>query len=179
MAGLRYDSGVATVDPEVAPRIVPEPDRAQVDAELAVAEAAAARNAFPDAIRAMTRAVIHDPVRAESFGALSVTLLRARQAAAAGAACRAALALAPDNVVRARLAVISQALGDFEGAANTWREVLLADDADEQARGRLAVLLYYLEQYEEAWTVIHEADVLGQEVPPQLRLMLAEELPEP
>jgi hypothetical protein len=40
-------------------------------------------------------------------------------------------------------------------------------------------LLYYLEQYADAWALIHAAEARGQPVPPQLRDLLAEQMPEP
>lgn len=180
MSGLLYESGVASVDPEIAPQIVPEPDPSRVESEMAAAGDANSRNALPEVIRCLTRAVIHDPERSDGFAALSHALAIARQTAAARAACRAALDRAHDDIlVLSRFAALSQMLGEFEEAEEAWRGVLRADDSHAEARGRLAVLLYYFERYDEAWAVIRDADVREQRVPPQLRALLSEQMREP
>lgn len=173
MAGLRYDSGVATVDTEVAPRIVPNPDPAQVDSELAAAEAAVARNAHAEAIRALTRAVIHDPDRADSLAHLSAALARAARPVEACAACRSALARdESQEPVRERLAICAQLARRIPEAAEAWREVLDRNPDHPTARGRLAVLLYYTEDYAGAWEMLLAAEERSEIVPSSLRSLL-------
>ncbi|MBI5863961.1 MAG: tetratricopeptide repeat protein [Planctomycetes bacterium] len=67
----------------------------------------------------------------------------------------------------------------YQASAEQWREVLSREPEHPEARGRLAVVLYYLGDTAGAWAELHSAEAAGQDYPPQLRELLAERMREP
>lgn len=174
------DTGFAVVDPLTAPLVVPIPDPLQSPIEEQQAWSNLSEGGVPLAIGGFTRAVIHDPSRATPYAGLSEALFRARRAQPCAAACRSVLLReATDHATRARLGITTQMMGDFAESAAQWRQVIEFEPTFPDARARLAVLLYYLEEYAVAWAELHAAEAAGQNVPPQLRDRLLENLPEP
>jgi hypothetical protein len=70
-------------------------------------------------------------------------------------------------------------LARFPAATEQWQQILLREPDYPDARARLAVLLYYGGNYAEAWSQFHAAEAAGQDVPPQLRALLAQQMDEP
>jgi tetratricopeptide (TPR) repeat protein len=180
LRGLRFTSGLIEIDTQAASEIVPAPTPAEAPAERGRGRDALGRRDFPQAMRAYVRAFLHDPASTVTLIEFSDALLSARQTAESAAACRSALQLdSADLAVRERLAHRTQFLGQYAESADAWNTILVQNPDHVTGRARRAVLLYYLEQYADAWALIHETEARDQPVPSQLRELLAEQMPEP
>ena len=69
--------------------------------------------------------------------------------------------------------------GDFQQAIETWGRVLAVDPNHAKTHERLAIVLYYLHDYQQSWRHVHAAEALGHQVPPQFRPLLEARMPEP
>ncbi|MBI5863960.1 MAG: hypothetical protein HZB38_05550 [Planctomycetes bacterium] len=78
MRGLRYDTGLAERDPDLAPTIVPEPDPAQSPLDCAEGRRFLASGRRADAIAAYTRAVLNDSSSAAAYDGLAAALRAGR-----------------------------------------------------------------------------------------------------
>jgi len=181
LRGLSYDTGRVVVDPAAAQ---PLPD-AEV---FATAGDAYQRGLFylfekndrVAAIGALTRAVIMAPESPEHLTGLGQALLRKGLGDEAIASFNTALEFAPGHFeARKQLAWALQMSGDYQASKQAWLQVLDLDPDHGEAYGRLAVLDYYLEDYESAWAGVARAEALGYKVPAQFLPLLREKMPEP
>jgi tetratricopeptide (TPR) repeat protein len=181
LRGLDYDSGRVVVDTATAE---PLPD-AEVFASAGDAYQRGLyflfeKNDRVAAIGALTRAVIMDPDNPEHLTGLGQALLRKGKHDEAVAAFNTALDRAPEHFEAQRqLAWAMQMGGDYEAAKQAWLRVIDLDAGDGEAHGRLAVLEYYLEEYESAWDSVARAEALGYEMPAQFLPLLREKMPQP
>lgn len=180
MRGLRYDGEIITEDVVLAREIVPTPIIEQAQMERAEGQALLDQRRTIDAVAAFTRAVLNDLEDAASYDGLGRALHRAGRAREACVAFRSNLAREPNSIsVGEALVLSAQSSDDLEEAATQCAELLARVPEHPFARGRRAVLLYYLEDYAGAWIEVHAAETAGQAVPPQLRPLLAERMEEP
>ena len=180
MEGLRYDSGRVQVDLDVAASIVTvqDPDAALV--EYRRARQLLQRNALNDSLEAHTRAVLLDPVQAEYFEGLGEVLLAKRKPRQAAAALRTALDLEPGRTsARFLLAGALSRLDDDATATEQLRTVIAQRPDHGPAHHRLAILLYYGHDYPAAWRHVRRAEAVGEQLPPQFRALLTQEMQEP
>jgi len=180
MRGLRYDSGHVEIDEPVASEIAQRGTREQALAEYERGQELLRQNMRIQAIEAHTRAVLIAPDEALMYEGLGTALLTKGKTPEALAAFRTALDLDPQSVVaHMGLAEALQRQRRFEEAVEELREVIRLEPDHAHAHGRLAVLLYYLEDDAGAWAQVHQTEALGSSVPPQFRELLARRTPEP
>lgn len=180
MRGLRYESGRVEIDEPAAATIARRGTRAQAMSEYERGETLLRRNMRIQAIEAHTRAVLIAPDEAALYEGLGAALLAKGKTPEAVAAYRTALDRDSQNLAaRLGLADALQRQRQFEEAAEAFREVIRLDPSHAQAHGRLAILLYYLDDDASAWAHVHNAEALGAAVPPQFRELLARRTPEP
>jgi Flp pilus assembly protein TadD len=180
MRGLRYDDARIEIDSPVAAEIVPSPSSDQAAIEQAAGQIALGERRFIDAVANYTRGVLNAPDNSEALEGLGWSLHGAGRSKEACVAARSAYELNP-TVTRLpeALALFAQSAGDFTQSVDAWRAVLSLDPNHATARGRLAILHYFSEDHAAAWAQLHAAEAAGQSVPPQLRGLLAEQMPEP
>lgn len=175
LRGVRVERDLLIVDESVALELVPNPSQQAAVEEIRAAEQALVEHRRLDAIAGFVRAVINDPASASAFEGLSRALSRTRATTACAAACGSALALDAGLVAtRARYGTLLQAQGRHVDALAHWRRVVEDDSEHREARGRLAVLLYFTGRNEEAQAVLAEAQARGDVVPTQLATLLTE-----
>lgn len=180
MRGISYSAAFATVDTEIAAEIVPHPDPSQSLPEEREGRRRLEAGDQLDAIQAFTRAAIHDPANSGAYDGLGACLMDFGRFRDVCATTRTAIALDSDSIAsRARLAQAAQSTGEFDEAVRQWREVLARNPGFPSAHGRLAVLLYYAEDYAGAWEHLHAAEEACERHPGQLRQLLLEQMPEP
>ncbi len=180
MRGLRYDGGRVEIDEAAAGTVAWRGTFDQAVAEYERARALLRQNQRIQAIAAHTRAVLTAPDQAVLYEGLGTALLAKHKTSEAMAAFRTALDLDRESVAaRFNLARALQAVGSFEEAVDELREVIRVEPDHAAAHGRLAILLYYLEDDTGAWAHVRQAESLGSSVPPQFRKLLAQRTPEP
>lgn len=167
--GLQFESDVAEVDPRTAAEVVPNPDPSIAPDEEAIGRHELDLHRVCPAVSAFTRSIINAPTRASAYEGLSEALLRAKKTPEMIAACRSAILLDPElNDARVRMAIGLQLLADVRAAADAWRDVLSYQPSHPEAHGRLAVLLYYLGDFEQAILELQAAEAEGHTYPAQL-----------
>lgn len=181
MRGVLYDSGRVVIDEAAAREIVPNPDPSQAAAEFSRGEHLLYQeNNREEAIAAFTRAVIHDPARAESYDGLGRALATKGKSREAIAAYRTALDLEPRRVdTTFNLAVAFQMSGQADEALRGWERTLKLDPNHAEAHSRLAIERYYRGENAASWRHVHAAEALGHPVPPQFRVLLEGQMAEP
>ncbi|MBI5865192.1 MAG: hypothetical protein HZB38_11920 [Planctomycetes bacterium] len=179
MRGLRYDGLRLSTDERLAAEIVPSPSAEQSQTEQAAGRRAMEERRFINAVAALTRAVLNDPGNDSALESLAWALEKAGRPREASIVQRSVIEANPGEArLHEAQALFAQSAGDFVCAADAWRTVTTLDPRHATARGRLAVLLYFSEDYTGAWETIHAAEAAGQTVPPQLRPLLEERSPE-
>jgi tetratricopeptide (TPR) repeat protein len=180
MRGLAYDTGRVVIVPEQAAEIAPAKDRDQAEREYALGVELREKNARIEAIAAHTKAVLLAPDVARMYEGLGLAFLAQRMVPQATAALRSGLDLDPaSSSLHFHLADALNRAEDRTGAVAELREALRLEPDLAPAHERLAVLLYYTGDEAGAWFEVHRAEELGQAVPPQFRVLLAQRMPEP
>jgi hypothetical protein len=80
---------------------------------------------------------------------------------------------------RFQLAMAQWSLQDLLGAADSLRELLAIQPNHRDGRIRLAIALYGIGDFAGSWEQVHQAEARGHQVPPQFRLLLEAQMPEP
>lgn len=182
MRGLVYDTGLVEIDQPVAAELTGgrNPQAAQAEYE----EGWRMLHEVNDrvgAIAAFTRSVMLDPDVPRHYTGLGRALMLKGKMNESLAAFRTALLMNPDDF-DAQLG-LAQAMergnGSSEDAILAWQRVLELDPSHDEAHVRLAILLYYSGDYAESWDHVHQAEAMGQGVPPQFRPLLASQMAEP
>lgn len=180
LRGLKYDTGVVTLDPEQAPAIAQEV-AGQVYADM-VAHAYELLNSGlqVEAIGAFTRAVIRDPGSAPAYEGLSDALITKGRTKESQAALSSALMIDGQSAsLRFKFAQNLQRAGDLPGQIAAFQRVLEVAPNHVESLSRLAIAHYFAEDYAAAWTYTHACEAAGGSVPPQFRELLASKHAEP
>ena len=178
--GLNYDSGI--VERGQGWRQVLAEIPAHEDTTVALTRGASKleRGMPVLAIQAYTRAVLLDPENPSAYLGLGTALFDKGETDKAIAAFRTALQFDPEMVeARYQLAVGHWRNNDLATAADSLRDVVQAKPNHAKGQERLAVLTYYMGDYQESWLHVHACEALGATVPPQFRFLLAGKLVEP
>lgn len=77
------------------------------------------------------------------------------------------------------IARIADMEGDIQRAIREYEQLLTIEPTNGFAHERIAINSYYQGQHAKAWVHTHAAEALGHKVPPQFRLLLAEQMTEP
>lgn len=180
MRGLTYDSGRVEIDRKAVGKIVRGGTIEQATASFEQGEELLEHNQRVEAIEAFTRAVLIAPGEAVFYEGLGRALMYKGLGKEAEAAFRSALDRAPDFLDgRIQLAVVMQMQARQEEVNRAWRDVLALSPDHLEAHMRLAIGLYYLHDFATAWEHVHTVEGLGDQVPPQFRVLLARRMPEP
>ena len=173
MQGLTYDTGLVVVDEAFAATIAQRGDETSAREHYRRGEELLLHNSFTEALAAYTRAVIIKPDIADFYDGLGRALLMKRRDAEAEAAYRTGLLLEPEQVrLHYLLADVLQRRGKLADSIAEFERVIALDTTNGVAHRRLAVLLYYTDQIEEAWVHVEAADNAGEPVPPLLLSLL-------
>jgi hypothetical protein len=181
MLGLNYDTGRVTVDDAVASTIA---ERGNYEAARASYERGNRllfeQNNRIEAIGAYTRAVLIWPEEAEFYAGLGRALNYKGKHQQAIASFRTGLDVEPASLeLRELLADVLSRIAEFEEAVVEYRQILAQDPDYGPVHKRLAVLMYYMDQRDIAWEHVAAAAAAGTPVPPQLELLLADQMPQP
>lgn len=180
LLGLSYESGTVTVVPEEAAQRVTGPDYDAAELELARGAELLAKNDPLGAISAYTQAVLLAPDSSRMLTGLGDALLAKRMVRQAAAAYRTALLHEPDSPsVHFALADALWRMNERTEALAEAREATRLEPALGRAHAKLAIWSYYANEYSEAWREVHLAEALGESVPAQFRVLLADFMPEP
>jgi tetratricopeptide (TPR) repeat protein len=180
LLGLSYETGIVTVVAEDAAARVSGPDAQAAENAFALGAERLASNDVLGAISAYTEAVLLAPDSPEMLAGLGDALLVKRMVHRAAAAYRTALQHAPlDGSLQFALADTQWRIGERDLALATAREATRLDPTLGRAHARLAVWTFYANEYSEAWSAVHRAEALGETVPAQFRVLLANAMPEP
>ncbi|MBI5435287.1 MAG: hypothetical protein HZA52_20805 [Planctomycetes bacterium] len=180
LAGLTYASGRVEIDPAAAATKVTVQDPALAESMHATAREQLARNEVIEAIDSFTRAVLLAPNQAQHYSGLADALLAKRMVKEALAALRVAVELEPSSgALHFQLGDAFVRANDRPAAIGELQKSLELDPSNAIAHERLALQLYYLEDYAGAWQAVHACEALGGAVPPQFRVLLVQAAVEP
>ena len=180
MLGLNYDSGRAVPVPHEVEEVLAGLSPDDVPRLLDEGREQMAGNRALEAIATYTRVVLLTEGTAEHYLDLAYSLLAFKLEDQGEAAYRTGLDLDPEN------AEFVYFVGDWDWrhgnrdeAVAKWERVLELDSDHGAAWGRLARAHYFAERDLEAWEAFHRAEDLGEEMPSQMRGLLAARTPEP
>jgi Flp pilus assembly protein TadD len=180
LAGIVYSSGRAVIDPTAAATKVTVRDAALAAEMHARGTQELAQNLVIEAIDTFTRAVLLEPENAEHYSGLASALLAKRMAKEAVAALRVAVELAPSSAkLRFELGDALVRVNAREEAVVELEKSLALDATNAVAHERLAVQLYYANDFARAWSEVHACEASGGAVAPQFRDLLARAALEP
>jgi len=180
LRGFSYDGERLELVAEEAALLVGGLDAAESQRELARGRELLERNMRLEAVAAFTRAVLLAPDRGEGYEALGDALLHRRWSKRAELAYRAGVEVAPASPrLRFKLGDALMRQGRLDESLVELREAVRLDPSFGLAHARLAVELYYAHDYDGAWRAVRRAERTGGDVPPQLKVLLAQHTPQP
>ena len=180
LRGLTYDTGRLVIVPDEAAEVTAGLASDGAERELARGRDLLRTNLRLDAIAAFTRGVLLAPDDARMYVALGDALLARRWSERAIAAYRSGVDVAPDSaLLHAKLADALGRAGRTAESVVELRAALRLDSERGETWSRLAIQLYYLHDYADAWQAVHRAQDFGSDVPAQFRALLAGVLPDP
>jgi len=177
--GLVFEDGRVTLDPREAPRIADGVASTTLDALIARGRDQIAHGQHVEAIGTFRDAVIHSPDQAAGYDGLGDALITKGRIEMSQAAFATALDRGADGFQTGyKMALNTQRLGDLEAYASALRGLIGEQPDNAELHGRLAIALYYQQNYEGAWTEVHTTESLGGIVPPQFRQLLSGQMAE-
>jgi tetratricopeptide (TPR) repeat protein len=180
LIGLALDSGFVEPSGDAEDVLAEAPEADDPDDLFALADQQLQQHADFDSIRTLKFAVLLFSDDSEPYDRLGRRLFAMRDPVRAIACLRSALARDASRIdTRHFLAGALWDVGNRDEAIIEWTDVLQRNDAYAPAHARLAVASYYAHDYAEAWTHVHAAEALNHELPPQFRILLANEMLEP
>lgn len=125
-------------------------------------------------------AILADPSYSPAYVGLAQSLRLEGKTELAQAALRTAIRLDPKcDQARFELGVSQQMRGDYAGALESWKGVVVRTPSYPEAYARMAIAAYFAEDLASARKFLAEADQGKQNVPPQFRKLLREAGPKP
>ena len=180
MLGLNYDSGMAVPVPSEVEEVLSGLSTDDLPRLQAEGREQMAGNRALEAIATYTRVVLLTEGVAEHYLDLGYSLLAFKLDDQGEAAYRTGLDLDPDNAELVyHVGDWDWRRGNFDEAVTRWERVLELDTEHGATWGRLARAHFYAERDMQAWDAFHRAEDLGEEMPPQMRDLLAARTPEP
>lgn len=184
MLGLDYqtsaEGGRVVPAPREAREVLAGLGPADLDRLVAEGRAARAENRALDAIALGTRAVLLAPADAERYLELGEALHGFQLEDQALAAYRTGLELSPKHVkLTLRVGDAAWRRGSFDEAASLFQRATELDPESGEAWSLLVRAHFFAERDDACWLAVHRTEILGEEVPPQLRAQLSARTPEP
>lgn len=175
MRGLRYETGVVTLDSQEAPQVAAELSGQTFESLLAAGREQMGGGLHVEAIGSFTRAVILDSAREEGLEALGDALITKGRITESQAAYASARAIDDTSVsLRLKVAENFQRQGELDAQIAALNAVLDLDAAHAETHARLAIAYYYKNDVESARAYLEDAERLGAAVPPQFKALLAQ-----
>jgi tetratricopeptide (TPR) repeat protein len=175
MRGLRYDTGLVTIDAAEANTIVPNPDAASAyNFYQSGVNELMVNNDRHAAIAAFSRAVINNPGEPYLYEGLGRALRNKGKAAEAQAAFRTALRLSPNWAeAHYQLGMTQAMFGHQEDAVKSWLRAVELEPTHGEAHIRIAIESYYHNEFDAAWTHLKQAQANNAEIPAQFPALLS------
>lgn len=180
MQGLRYASGRVEIDPETANKVARRGTAKDAQALVGKAQKQLSLNDNLEGIRSATKAVITSPELPDAYVILGKALITKGRIAESGMAFEMARALRDgDANTHFELGMYFHRIADLDRSVLEFLRTVELDPKHKEAHARLAVAYYYQQNYSEAWRWITRSEKIGADVPPQLKTLLAAQMPDP